>query len=45
MLMGSKERSCTEYPMACMVAGPHSSKFLPMGIHERMLIQEAPPTQ
>jgi hypothetical protein len=33
---------CIGYHMACTVTGPHYPGFLPMGIFERMRIEEQP---
>jgi len=41
--MSNKEHSCIKCPVACVVAGPYSPRFLSMGILERMLLQESLP--
>jgi hypothetical protein len=43
MNMSNKAHSCIKCPVACVVAGPHSPRFLSVGILERMLLQESPP--
>jgi len=42
MNVSNKEDSGIKCSVACVVAGPHSPRFLPMGILERMLLQESP---
>lgn len=45
MLLVNEQRrtfSCIGYTIACTVAGPHDSRFLPTLIYERIYIQESP---